>query len=70
MKGQRCDIITVLYVLGSIWLPWRRALVEEEKVLHLEGLLFLCRILPEFSPSYVEGSVNNRVCPCEAFSDW
>jgi len=64
MKGQLCDIITVLYILeGPVWLPWRRALIEKEEILHPEDLLF-CAESPwailEICERWCE---NNRIAP-------
>jgi len=43
MEGPWCNVITFLPVVnGIIWLPWRRALLEEKKaVLHL-GTSYFC----------------------------
>jgi len=63
-KDQWCDIISVLYVLEEpVWLPWRRVLLGEEEIFHLEDLLFLCRNLSGLPSGSAEGGVNSRIVP-------
>ena len=61
MKGQWCDIITVLYVLGVHLVSLEACSSRRGEKISSGGSLIFVQEPSKFPPSFVEYGVNNRI---------